>query len=121
VGKSMLLNAIQPGLGQRVAAVSGQTGKGRHTTTAMQLFALDGESFLVDTPGTREFGLWDLNADDLENCFVEFRPFLGQCKFRAGCRHEEEPGCAVRKAVMAGQIHPPRYQSYIRLKEDGLA
>ncbi|PKO11652.1 MAG: ribosome small subunit-dependent GTPase A [Chloroflexi bacterium HGW-Chloroflexi-10] len=120
VGKTSLLNAIQPGLGLRVGIVSAFTGKGKHTTTAMQLLPLDDTTHIIDTPGTREFGLWDLDPDELEAFFPEFAPFLGHCKFRAGCKHEEEPGCAVRKAVMEGHIHPRRYQSYIRLKEDGL-
>lgn len=117
VGKTSLLNAIQPGLGQRVCAVSDYNGKGRHTTTYQEMFPLDFGGAVVDTPGVREFGLWDVEGEDLALFFPEMRPYLGRCKFGADCRHDEEPGCAVRKAVMAGQISPRRYQSYMRLQE----
>jgi ribosome biogenesis GTPase len=120
VGKTSLLNALEPGLGQRVSAVSAATGKGRHTTSQVQLFTLAGEGggALVDTPGTREFGLWDVPGDELGLYFREMRPLLGQCKFGLDCRHDSEPGCAVRRAVMAGAISPRRYQSYRRLQEE---
>lgn len=116
VGKTSLLNAVEPGLGQRVQAVSKGTGKGRHTTSASELFMLALGGAIVDTPGIREFGLWDVNEDDLAGFFPEMRPFLGHCKFRLDCRHDEEPGCAVRKAVVNGQISPYRYQSYLKLR-----
>jgi ribosome biogenesis GTPase len=118
VGKSSLLNAIQPGLGLRVSEVGRESGKGKHTTTQMQMFGLDCGGAIVDTPGVRELGLWDVDSSDLAMYFPEMRPYLGQCKFRADCRHEEEPGCAIRKAVMANHISPRRYQSYLKLKED---
>lgn len=118
VGKTSLLNALQPGLGLRVNEVSQFNGKGRHTTTHMEMFPLDWGGAIVDTPGVREFGLWDIEADELAYFFPEMRPFLGRCKFGASCQHDDEPGCAVRKAVMGGQIDPRRYQSYLRLKED---
>jgi len=117
VGKSSLLNALQPDLGLRVQEVS-RIKKGKHTTTHLEMFALDFGGVLVDTPGIREFGLWDLYGDELAACFPEMRPFLGQCKFRSDCRHDEEPGCAIRKAAMAGQINPLRYKSYMRLLEE---
>jgi ribosome biogenesis GTPase / thiamine phosphate phosphatase len=117
VGKTSLLNAIQPGLGQRVNAVSQLTGKGKHTTSHMEMFPLDIGGVIVDTPGVREFGLWDIAADDLALFFPEMRPYVGLCRFGMGCQHNEEPGCAVRKAVMANHISPRRYQSYLRLKE----
>ena len=115
VGKTSLLNALEPGLGQRVSEVSRATGKGRHTTTQAQLFPLAGGGALVDTPGSREFGLWDLEADDLALFFPEMRPWVGQCRFGLDCRHDEEPGCAIRQAVMREEISPRRYQSYLRL------
>jgi ribosome biogenesis GTPase len=118
VGKSMLLNALQPGLGLRVNAVSQATGKGRHTTTSVEMFALEPGGAIVDTPGVREFGLWDVDADELALLFPEIRPLVGRCRFGLDCRHDEEPGCAVRKAVMAGQISPRRYQSYLRLQTE---
>jgi ribosome biogenesis GTPase len=73
---------------------------------------------IVDTPGIREFGLWDVAEHDLAWFFPEMRPFLGRCKFRMDCGHDEEPGCAVRKAVMEGQISPYRYQSYLKLRAE---
>jgi ribosome biogenesis GTPase / thiamine phosphate phosphatase len=118
VGKTSLLNALQPGLGLRVHAISQATGKGKHTTTHLEMFPLEPEGYVVDTPGIREFGLWDVHQDDLALFFPEMRPFAGRCRFGLDCRHDEEPGCAIRKAVMAGQISPRRYQSYLRLQED---
>ncbi len=115
VGKSSLLNAIQPGLGLRVNAVSQTTGKGRHTTTALEMFTLDFGGQVVDTPGMREFGLKLPDDFDLAEAFVEMRPYLGRCKFGAGCRHDQEPGCAVCAAVESGAIAERRWQSYLRL------
>jgi ribosome biogenesis GTPase / thiamine phosphate phosphatase len=118
VGKTALLNAVQPGLGQRVGAVSQVTGKGKHTTTHLEMFPLEGGGALVDTPGTREFGLWDIEPDELAFCFREIRPWLGRCRFGMGCNHDQEPGCAVRQAVTQGQISPRRYQNYLNLKTE---
>lgn len=116
VGKTSLLNALNPGLGLRVQAVSRATGKGRHTTTHQEIFSLPGGGALIDTPGLREFGLWDVQSDDLAWYFPEMRPLLGQCRFRLDCQHDEEPGCAIRRAVNSGQISPYRYQSYLKLR-----
>lgn len=118
VGKTSLLNAVEPGLGLRVNAVSKMTGKGRHTTTASELFMLESGGAIIDTPGIREFGLWDVDEDDLAEFFPEMRPYIGRCKFRLDCTHDEEPGCAVRKAVVDGQISPYRYQSYLKLRSE---
>ena len=119
VGKTSLLNAIQPGLGLRVKAVSqGELGKGRHTTTHLEMFELDFGGALVDTPGIREFGLWDIAGEELAYLFPEMADHVSQCKFGLSCRHDQEPGCAIRKAVMAGAISPYRYQSYMRLREE---
>ena len=118
VGKTTLLNALQPGLGLRVHAVSQVTGKGRHTTTHLQLFPLEQGGAIIDTPGVREFGLWDVDPETLDECFVEMRPYIGKCRFGLDCTHDVEPGCAVRKAVMAGEISPRRYQSYLRLRAE---
>jgi ribosome biogenesis GTPase len=119
VGKTSLLNALQPGLGMRVNEVNPTTGKGRHTTSSAEMFMLDSGGALVDTPGVREFGLWDVDQDDLALFFPEMRPFIGRCRFGLDCQHEDEPGCALRKAVMCGEISPRRYQSFMRLKQDG--
>ena len=119
VGKTCLLNAIQPGLGLRVKAVSnGEVGKGRHTTTHLEMFDLAFGGALVDTPGMREFGLWNITAEELADLFPEMAGHVGQCKFGLSCQHDREPGCAIRKAVMAGTISPYRYQSYMRLREE---
>jgi ribosome biogenesis GTPase len=82
------------------------------------MFELDFGGRLVDTPGMREFGLWDIQIDELASFFPEMRPFLGQCKFGLSCSHDREPGCTIRKAVTAGEISPYRYQSYMRLREE---
>jgi ribosome biogenesis GTPase len=121
VGKSSLLNALIPGLDLRVIGVNAITGKGRHTTTAMRLFPIDENTNIIDSPGSREFGFWNIDPEDLDWYFRDIRPYLGQCKFKLDCRHEEEPGCAVRQAVVNGHIDPRRYQSYLRLKEDILS
>ena len=119
VGKTSLLNAIQPGLGLRVRAVGhGEIGKGRHTTTHYEMFKLDSGGSLVDTPGIREFGLWDIAASELASHFPEMAEHVGNCKFGLSCQHDREPGCAIRKAVLAGIVSPYRYQSYMRLREE---
>jgi ribosome biogenesis GTPase len=119
VGKTSLLNALQPGLGLRVKAVGdGEIGKGRHTTTHYEMFELDFGGTLLDTPGMREFGLWDVSAEELASFFPEMEGYVGQCKFGLSCRHDREPGCAIRKAVMAGTVSPYRYQSYMHLREE---
>lgn len=117
VGKTSLLNAIQPGLGLRVKEVSrGELGKGMHTTTHLEMFPLDFGGAVIDTPGMREFGLWEADSYSLDQFFPEMRPLIGKCKFGLDCIHDEEPGCAVRKAVVDGTISPYRYQSYIKLR-----
>jgi ribosome biogenesis GTPase / thiamine phosphate phosphatase len=116
-GKTSLLNAIQPELGLRVKAVSnGELGKGRHTTTHYEMFNLDGGGTLLDTPGMREFGLWDIQSEELAGLFPEMAGYVGQCKFGLSCHHDREPGCAIRNAVMAGDINPYRYKSYMNLR-----
>jgi len=117
VGKTALLNALQPGLGLRVKEVNQVTGKGKHTTTNLEMFSLESGGAIVDTPGTREFGLWQFE-DDLALLFPEMRPLVGKCRFGVDCQHDEEPGCAIRKAVMEGQITPRRYQSYLLLNKE---
>ncbi len=119
VGKTALLNAIEPGLGLRTGEVSrGKVGKGRHTTSQAEMVPLHFGGYVVDTPGMREFGLYDMDGDDLALFFPEMRPLVGQCKFGLGCQHNEEPGCAIRRQVMVGKISPRRYQSFLRLNEE---
>lgn len=115
VGKSSLLNAIQPGLGLAVREVSAALGKGRHTTTVRQLFPLDGGGYVADTPGLRSLALWDTTPEELDGYFPEIAPLVAHCQF-SDCTHIHEPGCAVRAAVEAGQVHPQRYESYLRLR-----
>jgi ribosome biogenesis GTPase / thiamine phosphate phosphatase len=126
VGKSTLLNAVQPGLGLATGDVSDTVGKGRHTTRVAELIALvssEGaqngvaDGYVADTPGIRELGLWRFPLDELDWCFREFRPYLGECYF-TGCTHTHEPDCAVRAALEAGAISHERYESYVRLRED---
>jgi ribosome biogenesis GTPase len=119
VGKTSLLNAIQPGLGLRVKEVSkGKQGKGRHATTHLEMFELDFGGAIVDTAGMREFGLSEVSAEELASLFPEMANHIGKCKFGLSCRHDTEPGCAVRKAVMAGEISPHRYKSYMNLRRE---
>jgi len=118
VGKSSLLNVVQPGLGLATSEISDAIDKGRHTTRVAELIALDlpGGGYVADTPGIRELGLWQFPLDELDWCFREFRPFIGECYF-SSCTHTHEPDCGVRAAVAAGQISEERYQSYVRLRE----
>lgn len=119
VGKTSLLNAIQPGLGLRVKEVGkGELGKGRHTTTHLEMFTLDFGGRLVDTPGMREFGLWNISPEELAYLFPEMTDLVGGCKFGLNCRHDSEPGCAIRKAVMDGAVSPHRYKSYMNLRSE---
>jgi ribosome biogenesis GTPase len=118
VGKSSLLNATFPGANLRVGEISESVNKGRHTTVGALMLALpgDGEGFVVDTPGLREVGLWEVPEDRLDWCFPEFRSHLGDCRF-GDCRHVREPGCAVRDAVARGEVSAARYESYLSLLE----
>ncbi len=114
VGKTSLLNVLQPGLGLRVAEISESTGKGRHTTTHLEIFDLDAASHVVDTPGVKEFGLWGLDdyEFELDYLFPEMRPLLDQCQFGNSCVHLNEPGCAIKAGVQSGAIEEGRYRSY---------
>lgn len=114
VGKSSLLNSLQPGLALRVASVSDAVQKGRHTTVTAQLVPLDCGGYLADTPGLRELGLWGIDPEELDWCFPEFRPYLGTCRYGNSCTHTHEPGCAVQEAV-GDEIAGSRYESYCRM------
>ncbi|HEY2895505.1 MAG TPA: ribosome small subunit-dependent GTPase A [Gemmatimonadaceae bacterium] len=114
VGKSSLLNSIYPGLNLRVGEISESVNKGRHTTVGAAMHPLPDGGFVVDTPGLREIGVWNLLASDLDDCFLEFRPFISECRF-GDCRHVHEPGCAVRDAVARRAIGASRYDSYLKL------
>lgn len=114
VGKSTLLNALQPGLTLRTGAVSDALHKGRHTTTVAELLPLADGGYVADTPGLRELALWQTSPSELEWAFPEFRPHLDGCGFN-DCRHLDEPRCAVRAALSNGEISPERYDSYRRI------
>ena len=115
VGKSSLLNALQPNLGLRVGEVGIKTQKGRHTTTLVERFPLDFGGEVADTPGIREVGLWGVDTENLEYYFPEMEPYLGTCKFN-DCAHIAEPDCTIQDAVEAGEIHAERYRSYVVLR-----
>jgi len=117
VGKSALLNAIHPGYRLQEGSISEATGKGRHTTTTAQLLPLPGGGFVVDTPGIREFGLWDLAPEALAAHFPDIARFAAQCSF-SNCSHDREPGCAVRQAVEEGRLSSRRYTSYLKLRSE---
>jgi ribosome biogenesis GTPase / thiamine phosphate phosphatase len=119
VGKSSLLNAAFPGANLRVGEISESVNKGRHTTVGAIMLELPGDAggFVVDTPGLREVGLWELPAERLDQCFPEFRAHLDECRF-GDCRHVREPECGVRNAVTRGEISAARYESYLMLLDD---
>lgn len=121
VGKSSLLNAVQPGLGLRIGAVSEAVNKGQHTTVTAVLIPLDCGGHVADTPGLRELGLWGVDADELTDCFPELAAVAGSCRFVRSCSHTHEPGCAVREGVEAGEIDGERYESYRLLRAEAEA
>lgn len=111
VGKSSLINALIPDARPRIGDISSASNKGQHTTTHSELYRLPDGGHIIDSPGIREFGLAPVDAHTLADGFIEFRPYLGQCKFR-DCRHINEPGCAVLQAMQDGAIDPVRLHSY---------
>ena len=117
VGKSSLLNAIQPGLGLKVNQVSDATGKGLHTTRYAELIPLEGGGYVADTPGIRGLALFDLEPSELDAYFREIAPLVSDCQF-SDCTHQHEPKCAVLAAVKDGRISKQRYVSYLRLREE---
>lgn len=118
VGKSSLLNALLPELQKSidVGAVSDNSGLGQHTTTAARLYHFPAGGDVIDSPGVREFGLWHLDAEQVTRGFIEFRAYLGSCKFR-DCKHGTDPGCAIREAVERGEIAEERFDNYHRILE----
>ncbi|MEX0821498.1 MAG: ribosome small subunit-dependent GTPase A [Rhodothermales bacterium] len=114
VGKSSLLNVIEPELDIRTAEVSEKTKKGRHTTTYAALFPLSGGGYIADTPGIREFGVLNVEEWELSHYFVEFLPHIERCRFPT-CTHDHEPGCGVKEAVENGDISEQRYGSYLNI------
>ena len=119
VGKSSLVNALA---GQEIMAVSAireDDSKGRHTTTHRQLIRLSSGVMVIDTPGMRELGMWDV-SEGLADAFADVETYLGRCRF-SDCRHESEPGCAIKDAIAAGELDPMRWESYKNLKEEALS
>ena len=114
VGKSSLLNAIEPGLGLQVQTVSAETQKGRHTTTTAELFPLAGGGHVIDTPGIRQFQLWDVIPEEVAGFFREIRPYVSQCRF-PDCTHTHEDYCAVKDAVADNRLDLRRYESYLKI------
>lgn len=117
VGKSSMLNALCPGLELATGQVSQKLGRGRHTTRHVELFALDENTYVADTPGFASFDTEQMEVilkENLQYAFRDFAPYLGECQFH-DCSHRAEPGCAVRWAVEEGEIEASRYKSYLRL------
>lgn len=115
VGKSSLLNALDPTGQRKVGEISPATGKGRHTTTATQLYRIGPDTYVADTPGIRSLAMHGVPVEILDRCFPEFRPYLGTC-FYPDCTHLHEPGCAIKDALEAGAISRERYESYAALR-----
>jgi ribosome biogenesis GTPase len=117
VGKSSLIKKIEPDLNLKVKETSLKTSKGKHTTSHVELFPLHIGGYLIDTPGVRELGLWDIYQNELKEYFVDFQPYEGLCQF-ADCMHLKEPGCAIKSAVDQGKIFLSRYISYQKIYYD---
>jgi ribosome biogenesis GTPase len=116
VGKSSILNAIQPGLDRRITPVSDDNNKGRHTTTTAELIPLDEGGHLVDTPGIRQFQLWDIVPQEVAGYFRDLRPYVSGCRF-PDCTHTHEEECQVKYAVADGRVDARRYESYCQILE----
>lgn len=114
VGKSSLLNGVQPGLDRRTGDVTAETGKGTHTTRMAELISLEGGGWVADTPGFRKLGLWDVATEEIGHLFIEFRPFTPSCRF-SSCTHTHESDCEVKAALERGDIAERRYESYVRM------
>ncbi len=119
VGKSSLLNALEPGLQLRTRGLSRKTGTGRHTTVGSRLITLARGGLVADTPGFGDVALWGIAPDGVESCFPELGDHVERCRFRS-CTHVHEPDCGVRSAVEDGQILQSRYGSYLRLRNEAV-
>lgn len=114
VGKSSIIASFLPNEEIRVSALA-ESGRGAHTTTTSRLYHLDTGGDLIDSPGIREFGLWHMPGEDIAKGFIEFQPYLGQCKFR-DCQHDREPGCALKEAVAKESISMMRFSNFLKLR-----
>jgi ribosome biogenesis GTPase len=119
VGKSSLLNMIEPGLNLRVATVSAESQKGRHTTTTAQLMPLAAGGYVIDTPGIRQFQLWDIIPEEVAGNYRDLRPYVSLCKF-PNCTHTHESDCAIKDAVADGRLDARRYESYCHIRAGDL-
>lgn len=117
VGKSSLLQKIEPNVSVKIAEISEKTRKGKHTTSSVELFPISIGGYIIDTPGIRELGLWDIYRNELRHYFIEFQYFYSECQFN-DCLHLNEPGCAVMKAVESGEISSDRYKNYQNIYAD---
>ena len=118
MGKSTLTNTLVPDAGAATREISTALDSGKHTTTHARLYDLPGGGQLIDSPGLQEFGLAHLTRGEIELGFAEFAPFLNRCRFR-DCRHENEPGCAIKDAIAAGTIHPRRLEHFVTITSEG--
>ena len=116
-GKSTLLNKLSPGLNQSTGEISGYSEKGTHTTTFAEMLTLDEKTFVIDTPGIKEWGLVDMSQQEISDYFPEMRELRLQCKFGSKCLHLLEPGCAILPAVANGTIAQSRFESYVSMVE----
>ena len=116
VGKSTLINALQPSLELRVGEISEKHDKGTHTTTFAEMIRLAKNTYIIDTPGIKEFGIMNFELEEIGQYFIEFKALMSACKFN-NCLHIDEPGCAIKKAVEEGVVHEERYQNYINILE----
>lgn len=117
VGKSTLLNLLSPKITQRTAEISESVGKGIHTTTFAEMFEIWENTYVIDTPGIKELGLWNISDEELCHYFPEMRNYIGECKYY-NCTHIHEPGCAFREAMEEGKIAPFRYENYLSMLKD---
>ena len=117
MGKSTIINALLPDADVRTREVSLVLDSGKHTTTAAHLYHLDAHSQLIDSPGLQEFGLHHLSTDELEHAFIEFRPYLGKCRFN-NCKHLQEPDCAIKEAMATNKVTPERLAIYQMLRTE---
>jgi ribosome biogenesis GTPase len=115
VGKSTLINRLSPDIQQKTSDISDFSSKGTHTTTFAEMFQLDDKTFIIDTPGIKEFGLMDMAPEEISDYFVEMRDLRQSCKFGARCLHLQEPKCAVKEAVANQQVAISRYESYVSM------
>ncbi len=113
VGKSSLINHLMPELNIRVGELSAASGEGTHTTTSSTLYSLPSNGIIIDSPGVRDFGLWNSTAEEILHGFIELRKYTGHCKF-SNCNHQHEPGCAIQQALKNGEISQLRFNSYLK-------